>query len=665
MICTLVVTSTGSGSVSTNPSNSVYLMGSSVTLTATPAPGYQFDHWENGATGRTNPVQITMNGSKVVNAVFQKVYTLTVNVNSILGGNCSLTPPGGVYNANSYVNVTATPFSGYRFSEWTGDLVSTNNSENVQMTFNKVITANFIQQYVLATGVSTSGGGSVAPVSGNSYDINQTVQVTATINTGFTFVKWSPDVVNTTANPSTVIMNGAKTATAIVTPNYYTLTTSTTGGMGGFITLSNTTGLIKYNSSVTASATPRSGSIFSKWTYNSTSTGSNPYTFTIPASNTTLTAVFTSYSGLPWGMLGFNSKHTGRSPYIGPATNALKWPSPAATGSAVKSSPSVGSDGTIYIGSNDNKLYALDPDDGTTVWTSTLGGSVLSSPAVDPVDGTIYVGCNDKKLYALNPATGASVWTFTGALGLISSSPAIGPDGTIYVGSDDGFLYSVNPENGSLLGQFETGDQIAGSPAVGDDGTVYFGSADKNVYAVYNYSRRKWATALGGSVYGTPSIGSDGTVYVGCSDSKVYALNGSTGAIKWTFTAGGPVNGGIAIGMDGIIYFGDGATTPNLWAVTSGGNSKWSYAFSGATSGFMIDAAPSIGLYTGLDLSGYYTYYIYVGSYNGLYAFNSYTGALVSALSYTGTGAVHTSPAIDDGVVYFGSDDGYVYAIGP
>ena len=52
-----------------------------------------------------------------------------------------------------------------------------------------------------------------------------------------------------------------------------------------------------------------------------------------------------------------------------------------ATGGFVVSSPAIGSDGTIYVGSYDNKLYALNPD-GTTQRVWTTGAPVFSSPAI-------------------------------------------------------------------------------------------------------------------------------------------------------------------------------------------------------------------------------------------------------------------------------------------
>jgi hypothetical protein len=64
----------------------------------------------------------------------------------------------------------------------------------------------------------------------------------------------------------------------------------------------------------------------------------------------------------------------------------------------VASSPAIGSDGTIYVGSFDHKFYAINPD-GTEKWHFRTGFHVYSSPAIG-TDGTIYIGSGDHKLYA-------------------------------------------------------------------------------------------------------------------------------------------------------------------------------------------------------------------------------------------------------------------------
>ena len=68
--------------------------------------------------------------------------------------------------------------------------------------------------------------------------------------------------------------------------------------------------------------------------------------------------------------------------------------------------------GTVYVGSGDSKVYALDAATGRPRWTYTTGGPVFAGPAV--AGGTVYVGSyEDRKVYALDAATGRPRWTYT------------------------------------------------------------------------------------------------------------------------------------------------------------------------------------------------------------------------------------------------------------
>ncbi|MBT5320841.1 MAG: PQQ-like beta-propeller repeat protein, partial [Verrucomicrobiales bacterium] len=71
------------------------------------------------------------------------------------------------------------------------------------------------------------------------------------------------------------------------------------------------------------------------------------------------------------------------------------------TGERVCSSPAIGSDGTVYVGSDDHKLYAINGKSGVKLWEFETGGPVTSSPAIGS-DSTLYVGSRDNKLYAIN-----------------------------------------------------------------------------------------------------------------------------------------------------------------------------------------------------------------------------------------------------------------------
>ncbi len=78
----------------------------------------------------------------------------------------------------------------------------------------------------------------------------------------------------------------------------------------------------------------------------------------------------------------------------------MKWAFPT-EGMIWWSSPAIGKDGTIYVGSSDFRLYAINPEGGLK-WSLQSDGTVLSSPAIGK-NGTLYIGSDDRNLYAINP----------------------------------------------------------------------------------------------------------------------------------------------------------------------------------------------------------------------------------------------------------------------
>ena len=81
---------------------------------------------------------------------------------------------------------------------------------------------------------------------------------------------------------------------------------------------------------------------------------------------------------------------------------------------------------------------------GRRLWMEQTGGPVISSPGIG-ADGTIYVGSYDKNIYALDGKTGDELWKFQTEAS-IYSSPVIGADGTVYLGSDK--IYALNGKTG-------------------------------------------------------------------------------------------------------------------------------------------------------------------------------------------------------------------------
>lgn len=316
----------------------------------------------------------------------------------------------------------------------------------------------------------------------------------------------------------------------------------------------------------------------------------------------------------PWPMFRHDSRHTGRSPFQGPevphfqweyitngaivesspaigpdgsiyigshdfylyaftSSGVLKWKFP--TLGLIRSSPLVGNDGTIYIGSFDGNLYAVTPE-GSTRWSYYSGAPILSSPVIAP-DGTILIASGGPKEGTLHAVTSQGDRKWKAALeGTISiSSPTIGNDGTIYQLTYSGILYALNLQGKPIWQlKIDNTDGIRTTPAIAEDGTIYFGARNGNLYAIHPDGTIQWVFESGNEIRSSAAIAKDGTIYFGCYDNHLYALH-PTGRLKWKFKAQGPIEVSPCVDREGVVYF--AAQADHVYAVRPDGSMKWSF----------------------------------------------------------------------------------------
>jgi outer membrane protein assembly factor BamB len=324
------------------------------------------------------------------------------------------------------------------------------------------------------------------------------------------------------------------------------------------------------------------------------------------------------------------------------------WQRHAGNYNSVYSTPAIGSNGLIYVASDEAEEghsgsvvtgVTCFNTNGTTNWFFQPqdlfygnGGDVDSSLAVG-ADGSIYFVAEGSRLYALT-GEGQLKW-FLPLPGDAEpdSTPALAPDGTILVGSglyngedeQSPYLYDVNPD-GSLNWIFNVADHgggtiIQSAPTIDQNGVIYVGSAAPLqdylgcVFAINSNGTPKWVfTNYGSFVSSSPAIAANGTIYAGDGGADVYAI--SNGTAIWTYTTGGSIVGSPAILPDGsVLITSEDGNLYCLWGTApTEANAPWpmfqqsldhngQQAPTAFTNGVTYNGAPFVfnGFYTGSE----------------------------------------------------------------
>lgn len=609
----------GVGTISSSPQpncGTQYAMGTNVTLTATANAEYTFQSWSGNASGSTNPTTIVISTTNNVIAKFN-----VGNDDFDSAKVISATPYSDSENTTNATTASDDP--GYNCGN--GSVGSASVWYRFTPSINGQLSANTIGSgYDTMLAVWRGTRGSLTSVacdddSGGNYTSSLSTDLTAGTTyyievANFHFGGYS-------GGPLTLSVN--------FTP-CYTLTTNVNPSSSGSVSASpapncNTGTRYTSGTSVTLTAISNTGYAFDNWS-GDVSGASNPVTITL-TSNKVITANLRTSPALAnsaWPMFLHDLRHTGQSSYNGPSWPNLKWNFD--TGVLVYSAPMIASDGTIILGAAQGTVYAFNPD-GTVKWSYNTGQYIEYASAAIAADGTIYQ-CTDGGMYAFN-ANGTLKWNV--AYGRLSN-PAIGSDGTIYAIHSYSGLAAIN-SNGTLKWVYPSdGVVLNSSPAIAPDGTIYFGDWRNKLYAINPDGTSKWTYTVDGWIESSPAIGADGTIYVTSDSGTLYAIN-PNGSLKWN-RAG---NGTPTIAMDGTIHTGS-------FAYDTNGNLVWHASDGGM---FLAIGANGIG---------------YGGYGTKMYA-TAPDGTVLWAYP-TGGGFHSPGPAIGaDGTLYFGSDDGKLYAL--
>lgn len=234
------------------------------------------------------------------------------------------------------------------------------------------------------------------------------------------------------------------------------------------------------------------------------------------------------------------------------------------------------------------------------------------------------------------------------------AAPVLTEDGQLLAASYDNQLYSLDPNTGTLNWTFDGAEnKLLTSPLV-NGGKIFLPSSDYNLYALDLNGKLLWQYTTGNALWATPV--SDGQlVYQPSMDHHIYALDAESGDLVWkTDDLDAPIAGQPTLSPEGILYA--GTFNKELLAIdTQNGSVLWKQPLQGwGWSGPVLQDGV---LYFG-DLEGY------------IYAKNAADGSDIGQPSQPPAQsgqkaterAIPERPLVLDGKVYYASEIGSVYA---
>lgn len=199
--------------------------------------------------------------------------------------------------------------------------------------------------------------------------------------------------------------------------------------------------------------------------------------------------------------------------------------------------------GLLYATNGYNEVLALAPKSGAIVWRKSIPAASRAAPTV--MDGRIFVTTLDNRLLALNVEDGALLWEYAGISGdtalVGAASPAANRDIVVPVFSS-GEISALRTGNGSVAwtdnlsgmrgmgGSLAEISDIKALPVI-DKGLVVAISFSGRLAAIDERTgTRIWQREIGGSQ--APWLAGN-HIFVLSSENQLVALGRETGAIRW------------------------------------------------------------------------------------------------------------------------------------
>jgi len=234
-------------------------------------------------------------------------------------------------------------------------------------------------------------------------------------------------------------------------------------------------------------------------------------------------------------------------------------------------SPATFAHDLLYVGDDDNAVYAFDADTLALRWQQPVGGGIYGAPAVS--DNLVFVGADDGNLYGFDALTGDPAWGPYSVGSAIHAGPTV--TGGLVIAGGDEEVHAVDIATQTLKWRVATGMSASATVA---DGVVYFLSQDWGLLAVdLETGREKWRFELD-EISVTPPAVNDGVVYVVTIGGTLWAVAADDGEEVWMYATGGAVASAPLV-ADGVVYF--GSDDANVYAFRTNGDLLWTFQTDG------------------------------------------------------------------------------------
>jgi len=313
-------------------------------------------------------------------------------------------------------------------------------------------------------------------------------------------------------------------------------------------------------------------------------------------------------------------------------------------------------DGKVFPGSFENQQMALDAKTGAVLWNTLTKGPMIFSGSY--YEGKFFRGgTDDNTMYCFNATNGQILWTYTPDTdGYFTTGCAVAY-GMVYEPNKDGYLYAIDVETGNLLWKYQGPDTILwpGFPTVAD-GKVYATTGEVAAYGgLVGTSEFACLDAYTGRlIWKLPIEALAPRESVAVAYGNLYMVPGNVTA------AVDSISGSEYETHNEVWAIGTSTVSVSSWpmwradpthsSTAQEGPSNLTVAWKFTTNGAVI-SSPSVA--DGL---------LYVGSQDkNIYAIGAWSGNLI--WNFATQGAIESSPAVTNDKVYTGGDDGYVYCL--